>query len=80
MMIGLVLLFTQKVLLRRNPIVSYYQVDHGLLRFHVTNTSDDDYRDLDFKVKPDYPDDFVFDGKELSNVAGLTVLDLLLVE
>ena len=74
-LIGAAALFTWKVVMRKDPIVAYYVMTNGVLRFHVTNTSDADYRDLDFKIKPDYPDNFIVDGKEASNLGGLKVLD-----
>ena len=49
--------------------------DNGSLYFMVQNTSDDDYEDLDLKIKPNDNHVFVSDPKEVSNLSGCDIGD-----
>ncbi len=66
--------YTRVIVLRKDPISSDYRIDdQGIIRLFILNPTDDDYHDLDLRVKVDYPADFVYNVVDHSSLPGLTI-------
>jgi hypothetical protein len=70
-------LFTQSVVLRKDPIVVGWRFWNDRLEVYIDNASDDDYVDMDLKIKPDFPNAFISDMKQETHIPNVSFVDAL---
>jgi hypothetical protein len=74
-MLVLAILFTKVVVLRGETVIAVYRVVNGRLDVIVQNVTGDDYQDMDFKIRPDFPVDFVSDPKQITTLSTVSFVD-----
>lgn len=68
-------LFTQCVVLRKDPVVVGWIFRNDRLEVYINNASNDDYSDMDLKIKPDFPGDFVRDARQETSMPNVSFVD-----
>ena len=74
-MVGFGYAFTKYVVIRKTDPTVAYTMDRGRLVVVIDNGSSDDLQDIDLKIRPDFPSDFVIDPKEVTHVPSVTFVD-----
>lgn len=70
-------IFAKAVVFRRAPLGAVYRTRGDVLEVYLTNESDDDYENLDLKIKPDFPKDFVSSPEQVTHIPGISFVDAM---
>lgn len=76
-LIALTGIFTKVVVLRTAPLMAAYRTRGDVLEVYLSNASDDDYENLDIKIKPDFPKDYVSSPEQVTHIPGISFVDAL---